>query len=160
MRQHLAGWALAVLCVAPAIAQAKDCAPDLLNIRGPWGTAQFAVEIADTEAERARGLMFRESLGSSEGMLFVYDKPHSPSFWMKNTLIPLDMLFITPEGAVQSVKDRAQPGDLTPVNGGDGVIAVLEIKGGMSMLLGIPPGDEIRSPFFDQDRAVWPCSGE
>lgn len=160
MSLRLAGWVMAALSLAPSALQAEVCAPDQIDIRGPWGSARFSVEIADDETERARGLMFREALGASQGMLFVYDTAHSPSFWMKNTLIPLDMLFITPEGKVQHIKDNAQPGDLTPVSGGDGVSAVLEIKGGMAMRLGITPGDEVHSPLFDPKIALWPCDGE
>ncbi len=81
------------------------CAPDRLDLRGDWGMARFSVELADDARSRARGLMQRESLGASEGMLFLYPKVGSPSFWMKNTLIPLDMIFVTPEGVVQHVHE-------------------------------------------------------
>ncbi len=78
---------------------ADSCAPpDRLDIRGDWGgQARFTIELADTAGERSRGLMFRESLGASEGgMLFLYPpRAGKPAFWMKNTLIPLDMIFIT-----------------------------------------------------------------
>lgn len=136
----------------------EACSPDTLDLRGPWGTARFSVELADDAAERARGLMFRESLGASEGMLFVYDRPGAPAFWMKNTLIPLDMLFITSKGEVQYVHDRATPGDLTPISGGQGIQYVLEIKGGMAGLLGVTPGSQVRHPSIDQGLAQWPCA--
>jgi len=138
-------------------AVAQDCAPDRLDIRGDWGTARFGIEIADDPAEQARGLMFRESLAASAAMLFVYPRAGSPSFWMKNTLIPLDMLFIRPDGTVAYVHDRAVPGDLTPINGGTGVLAVLEIKGGLAEALGIEAGDAVRHPVFDGDGAAWAC---
>ncbi len=160
MKRRSALFALIALCLTPSAVQAAECAPDRLDIRGPWGSARFSIEIADSNAERERGLMFRDSIGAAQGMLFVYDTPGSPSYWMKNTLIPLDMLFITPEGQVQYVKDSAQPGDLNPVNGGDGVIAVFEIRGGMAKLLGIGPGDELRSPAFDAKTALWPCNDQ
>ncbi len=133
------------------------CAPDRLDLRGDWGQAQFSVELADDARSRSRGLMQRESLGASEGMLFLYPKAGSPSFWMKNTLIPLDMIFVTPEGVVQHVHENAIPYDLTPINGGDGIIAVLEIRGGMARLLGLTPGSELRHPGFDAEIAAWPC---
>ncbi len=136
---------------------AESCAPDVLFLRGPWGEARFSVELADDAAERARGLMYRESLGASQGMLFVYDRPGAPAFWMKNTLIPLDMLFITATGEVQAVHSMAVPGDLTPISGGQGIQYVLEIKGGMAGLLGVTPGSQMRHPSVDQDLAVWPC---
>jgi uncharacterized membrane protein (UPF0127 family) len=90
-------------------------------------------------------------------MLFVYDAPGQPSFWMKNTLIPLDMLFIAPDGVVQHVHPMAVPGDLTLISGGDGVLGVLEVKGGMAAAIGIGAGAEVRHPAFDPEIAAWPC---
>lgn len=136
---------------------AADCAPDHVELRGNWGQARFSVEIADDDAERAQGLMFRESLATSAGMLFLYEKPQRASFWMKNTRIPLDMIFLTPEGKVARVHAEAVPGDLTPIDGGEGIIAVLEINGGLAAQLGIAEGSEIRHPGFDQTTAIWPC---
>ena len=133
------------------------CALDRLDIRGSWGQASFAVEIADDDAERALGLMHRDSIASSQAMLFVYPQAGTPPFWMKNTLIPLDMVFITPAGVVQHVHANAVPGDLTPISGGPGVIAVLEIQGGLAARLGIAPGSQIRAPAFDGASAAWPC---
>jgi uncharacterized membrane protein (UPF0127 family) len=138
-------------------AAAQECAVDRVDIRGDWGTARFGVEIADDPAEQARGLMFRESLAASAGMLFVYPRPGNPSFWMKNTLIPLDMLFIRPDGTVAHVHSRAVPGDITGIRGGDGILAVLEIRGGMAEALGIGPGDAVRHPAFDGEAAAWAC---
>jgi len=149
--------ALALLAFSgAALAGAGGCASDRLDIRGDWGEARFSVEIADTPQTQAQGLMFRESLPAAHGMLFVYERPGSPAFWMKNTLIPLDMLFVTPDGRVQHVHPMAVPGDLTPIPGGDGVLAVLEIRGGLAGAIGIAPGDEMRHPAFGAD-AAWPC---
>ncbi|GGD32561.1 DUF192 domain-containing protein [Sinisalibacter lacisalsi] len=154
----LAAAALAlVVATGAALAAPTACAPDRLDIRGDWGAAQFSVEIADTPESQARGLMFRESLPASHAMLFVYDQPGAPAFWMKNTLIPLDMLFVTPEGKVQHVHPMAVPGDLTPIRGGDGVLAVLEIRGGLAGAIGIGPGDEMRHPAFGAE-AAWACA--
>lgn len=160
MRRRLAATTvLAVLVVAGAAwAEADACAFDQLDIRGGFGEARFSVEIADDEAERARGLMHREHLAAAQGMLFVYPGPGAPAFWMKNTLIPLDMIFVTPEGVVQHVHAMAQPGDLTPIAGGAGVLAVLEIRGGLARAIGIAPGDELRHPAFGAT-AAWPCDG-
>lgn len=144
---------------AGTLAQAAPCAPDRADLRGPWGQLSLTVEVAATPEARARGLMFRKELPASQGMLFVYERPGAPAFWMKNTLIPLDMLFITPEGRVKAVVSRAQPGDLTPRSGGDGVQYVLEIQGGLAQRLGIGPGSELRHPALDQSRAAWPCAG-
>lgn len=146
----------AALVALSALQAAAACDADRVELRGDWGTARFRVEIADTPDTRARGLMFVEELPASSGMLFVYDRPGAQSFWMKNTLIPLDMLFIRPDGTVQYVHDNAVPGDLTPISGGDGVLAVLEINGGLAGQLGIEEGAEVRHPAFGED-AAWPC---
>ncbi len=134
-----------------------SCSPDQVDLRGPWGQARFSVEIADTEALRARGLMHRERLARSKGMLFIYDAPTEPAFWMRNTLISLDMVFINPEGRVTHVHHEAVPHDETPIPGGPDVLMVLEINGGLSRALGIAPGSELRHPRLDQGTAVWPC---
>ena len=151
---------LSVLALVAGPAGAESCAEEMLFMRGDWGQARFRIEIVDDDASRARGLMFRESIGASEGMLFVYPEPGQPAFWMKNTLIPLDMLFITPKGVVQYVHSNAIPGDLRPISGGQGVQYVLEIKGGMAALMGIDAGTELRHPRFDQAIAAWPCEDQ
>jgi len=153
-----AGLAAALVALAGLPALAGACAPETVEIRGDFGSARFTVEIADDEAERALGLMNRPSLAASHGMLFLYTEAGAPAFWMKNTLIPLDMLFITPEGVVQFVKHEAQPGDLSPVSGGPGVLAVLEIRGGLAEAIGIAPGAEVQNPAFGGPDAAWPCA--
>ncbi len=77
---------------------------------------------------------------------------------MKNTKIPLDMIFADPAGRVTRVHAQAVPGDLTPIDGGEGVLAVLEINGGLAARMGIAPGAVIRHPALDQSRAAWPCA--
>ncbi len=157
LRVALAGIALSLSGMAQA-GGAQDCAPDRLDIRGDWGTARFGIEIADDPSEQARGLMFRESLAASAGMLFVYPRPGRPSFWMKNTLIPLDMLFLRPDGTVAHVHANAIPGDLRGIQGGDGILAVLEIRGGLAAALGIGVGDQVRHPAFEAGGAAWSCA--
>ena len=142
----------------PALGQEVACREDAVDLRGDWGRARFAVEVADTAESRARGLMFVEAMPRGEGMLFAYDEPGSVSFWMRNTLIPLDMLFLSPEGVVSRVQADAVPGDETPIPGGGGVQYVLEINGGLAATLGIEAGDEARHPRFGED-AAWPCDG-
>ncbi|MCX7889269.1 MAG: DUF192 domain-containing protein [Rhodobacteraceae bacterium] len=119
--------------------------------------ARFRVEIADTPAERSRGLMFRDSLPDGAGMLFVYPAPGEVAFWMKNTLIPLDMIFIGPDGRVNGIRAMAAPGDLTPVPGPPGTQFVLEIGGGVAGRLGLREGAELRHPAVDPAAALWPC---
>ncbi|MEM8655068.1 MAG: DUF192 domain-containing protein [Pseudomonadota bacterium] len=145
---------LIITCGQAALAQ---CAEGTVWIRGEFGTARFTVEIADTERARAIGLMNRASMPASEGMLFIYPRPRTLSFWMRNTLIPLDMVFVDPRGIVQKVHHEAVPLDETPIPGGDGLTHVLEINGGLARRMGIAEGAELRHPSFDQDNAVWPC---
>jgi len=132
------------------------CNDDQVLLRGDWGTARFSVEVADDDAERAQGLMNRENLASAAGMLFWYETPSAPAFWMRNTLIPLDMIFLDPQGRVVHVHENARPLDETPISGGPGVQAVLEINGGFAGRLGIAPGTELQHSLFGSD-AAWPC---
>jgi uncharacterized membrane protein (UPF0127 family) len=137
---------------------AAACSEDAVDLRGPGGKARFGIELADSPEERARGLMFRESMPKSAGMLFLYPSPQTASFWMKNTLIPLDMIFADSTGLITHVHANAVPGDLTPIMGGRDVLAVLEINGGLAARLGIVPGAELRHPGLDQSTAAWPCA--
>lgn len=139
-------------------AASAGCSADAVELRGPGGTARFNVEVADDAAERSRGLMYREAMPSSSGMLFLYPEPQRASFWMKNTLIPLDMIFADRTGLVTRVHSGAVPLDETPIDGGSGVVAVLEINGGLADRMGIGPGSVLRHPQLDQSQAVWPCS--
>lgn len=146
-----------LLCVVAPVARA-GCAPDGVELKTPQGaTMRFSVEIADSPEERARGLMFRDHLPRSSGMLFLFDRPEVASFWMKNTRIPLDMIFSGPDGRVKTVHANAVPGDLTPIPGGDGILSVLEINGGLAGRLGIVPGSLLRYPSIDRSLAAWPC---
>ena len=151
MRAALSG--VFVLCAQIATAQ---CAADKVTVSGDWGQASFQVDVADDAQERAQGLMFVAEMATLSGMLFVYERPQSVSFWMKNTLIPLDMLFVAPDGEVLKIHENAVPGDLTPIPGGDGVQMVLEINGGLSSRLGIAAGDVLQHPSFGPE-AILPC---
>ena len=133
------------------------CQEDTVRLRGPWGQVGFSVELADTDEERSRGLMFREELHRKEGMLFVFETPSRAIFWMRNTLISLDMIFVDSSGRVRHVHQDAVPGDETPINGGDDILVVLEIKGGLARRYGIVPGSEMQHPVFSASDAVWPC---
>jgi len=90
-------------------------------------------------------------------MLFIYNRPTSLSFWMRNTLIELDMLFVDATGVIRNIHERAIPLDETPIFGGDGLTHVLEINGGLARTLGIKVGDQLRHPSFEQSTAAWPC---
>ncbi|MFB9151154.1 DUF192 domain-containing protein [Roseovarius ramblicola] len=149
-----------ILVFAGGAAVAAPCSQDMVHLRGPDGDgeAAFRVELADTEAERAQGLMHRDTLATSAGMLFVYPRPQRVSFWMKNTLIPLDMIFMDATGTVRRIGHEARPLDETPVFGGTGIQTVLEINGGMARRIGIAPGWEMRHPAVDDAAAAWPCA--
>lgn len=153
-------WFVLGVCLAlglPAGANTSSCADTALYLRGDWGTARFTVDVADTPAARSAGLMFVDHMPTMHGMIFVYDRPQPVSFWMKNTLIPLDMIFADEQGVVQRVHENAIPGDLTSIPGGDAIQFVLEINGGMADRLGIDAGSEMRHPAISQAQAAWSC---
>ncbi len=147
---------LAVSLLAATGAQAK-CSESVVDLRWDGGIARFNVEIADDFEERARGLMFRESMPRYDGMLFIYEEPYKISFWMKNTLIPLDMIFLDQHGVVQKVHQNAVPGSLESIPGGDAILVVLEVNGGLTAKLGLEKGAHMRHPAFAQTNPIWPC---
>ena len=150
--------AIAALAVSVAPAAAEVCAPDRIDLRGDWGSARFTVEVADTAQSRGQGLMNRPSMHTSAGMLFVYEQPVNAVFWMRNTLIPLDMIFAGPDGVVRNVHANAVPLDETTIDGGIGIKYVLEINGGLADRIGIAPGSEMRHPAIGGDGAAWACA--
>lgn len=133
------------------------CRSDRIDVRNDQAQVRFRIELAVTPQDRAEGLMFRESMPQRAGMLFVFDPPRPVAFWMKNTLIPLDMIFLDRSGVVTRVHHNAVPGDLTPIEGGDSVFAVLEINAGLAARYSIGPGSVMRHKVFSQGPAIWPC---
>jgi hypothetical protein len=113
-----------------------------LKISSHGKTHAFRVEVATTDAEQARGLMFRTAMGADEGMLFPEATPRRPSFWMKNTVIPLDIIYIGTNSRVLNIVN-ALPYDLTPLPSEGVAIGVLELNGGRAAQLGIKPGDKV-----------------
>jgi uncharacterized membrane protein (UPF0127 family) len=107
------------------------------------GDFTFKIEVVDTESGRERGLMGRKSLAPDAGMLFDFLTPQPVAFWMKDTLIPLDMVFIARDGVVKSIHADAQPLDLTPIPSDGPVQFVLEIAGGRAAQIGLEPGDRM-----------------
>ena len=136
------GWALA------SVARAASPRLETVEIVSSRGRARLQVEIAATRAEQARGLMFRKSLAPDRGMLFVYKRPQPAAYWMKNTLIPLDIIYIQPDGRILSIVRNARPHDETPLPSGGLVLGVLEIAGGRAAQLGILPGDRVLHRIF------------
>lgn len=158
MRPFILGAASALMMLLMGAQQVWACSANQIALRGDFGTVRFRVEVADTPATRAQGLMFVSDLPQMSGMLFVYERPQSVSFWMENTLIPLDMVFADETGTVQRVHANAIPRDRTPISGGEGIQYVLEINGGLAARFGIKPGDQMRHPAIAQNLAAWPCS--
>lgn len=108
----------------------------------------FTVEVANDRDEISYGLMNRDSLNKDAGMLFDFDPPYEPAMYMKNTLIPLDMLFIGTDGRVEMIARNAVPGSLRTISPGMPVRGVLEINGGLAKSLGLQPGDIVVHPIF------------
>jgi uncharacterized protein len=111
-----------------------------LTIRSATGEHRFQVQVAATPQEQERGLMFTRSLKGDEGMIFPYDPPQRVAFWMKNTLIPLDIIFIRADGRIARITN-AKALDETPLPSGEPIALVLEVRGGRAAELGIREGD-------------------
>ena len=105
---------------------------------------RFTVELARTEAEQARGLMFRTELAPDRGMLFPYSPPQPVAFWMKDTLIPLDMIFIRADGSIDRIAENTVPESMEPVASGGAIAAVLEVAGGTAARLNITENATVR----------------
>ena len=163
--------ALIGLGLGPAAAQSPvaappvaACADEVALIRtAPDRALAFSVELADTAETRAQGLMFRRDLPAGQGMLFIYPGPQPVSFWMRNTLIPLDMVFVDARGVIRHIHANARPLDETPIPGaavGDpdpDRLMVLEIAGGEAARLGLQPGMVLAHPGLNAETAAWPC---
>ena len=109
----------------------------------------FLVEVARTEEEKKIGLMFRKTLAKNAGMLFLYKREALRLMWMKNTFIPLDILFIDKKGVIKRVVKRTVPHSLATISSRQSVLAVLELRGGITSSLEIKKGDRIEHPAFE-----------
>lgn len=112
------------------------------------GNHTFDVEVAKSREQQSRGLMFRRKLGPHDGMLFVHEKPQYVTMWMRNTYIPLDMIFILPDGKVHRIEPSAEPLSERIIDSGEKVTAVLEVAGGTADKIGLKPGDTVRHAHF------------
>jgi uncharacterized membrane protein (UPF0127 family) len=139
---------LAVALVAPAYAAGEAA----LEIVTKTGVRAFTVELATNDAERERGLMYRKELPEGRGMLFDFQHDRPVAFWMRNTYIPLDMIFIRGDGRILSIAENTQPLSDGLIPSGGSVRAVLEVIGGTARKLGIAPGDRVESPVFGNVR--------
>jgi len=114
-----------------------------LSVRTSEATHAFIVEIAETGAQQAQGLMFRTRMAPDKGMIFPFSEDRVASFWMKNTVIPLDIIFIRRDGTIESIAAHTIPYSLAPVRSNGPVATVLEIAAGRAAELGIEPGDVV-----------------
>jgi len=144
------------LLALSASAAAALCSEDRVTVIGGFGQAPFTVTVADDNAERNKGLMDVAQMPTMTGMLFVNEDPQHATFWMKNTLIPLDMIFAGADGTILSIHENAIPMDETVIDGGQGVKFVLEVNGGMTKRLGVKTGDVLQHPSIGAD-AISPC---
>jgi uncharacterized membrane protein (UPF0127 family) len=136
--------------LAPAAAQNGEALVGFekssLTIETANGPQRFEVELALSPRQQQQGLMYRRSMAANAGMLFVYDGLAPVSMWMKNTFIPLDMLFIDAEGRIVRIVERTVPHSLETISAGRPVSGVLELNGGSASRLGIKPGDRVVHP--------------
>jgi uncharacterized protein len=107
-------------------------------------TRSFIVEIAETSPQQAKGMMFRTELSDDRGMIFPFREKRMASFWMKNTVIPLDIIFIREDGSIENIAENTIPYSTDPVQSTAPVSAVLELRGGLTSELGITAGDKVR----------------
>jgi uncharacterized protein len=143
-----AGWALAVLAVVLAASVARAAEVQTLEIASKTGVHVFQVEMAITPEEKERGLMYRRELPEGQGMLFDFQFDQNVAFWMKNTYIPLDMLFIRGDGRILRIAENTEPLSERNIPSGGPVRAVLEVIGGTAKKLGIAAGDRVGGSIF------------
>jgi hypothetical protein len=137
-----------LLAATPLRAELQSFGKSELTIESANGKHHFNIEEAKSEAQMEQGLMFRRSMAPDAGMLFEYEKPQVMTFWMKNTLIPLDMLFIAADGRVADIHERAVPLSEANIESKVPVRAVLELNGGSVARLGIHRGDLVHHAIF------------
>lgn len=121
---------------------------DSLEVVSGTRRHRFQVEVMKTDADRARGLMYRRSMPPEEGMLFDFGAEQNVSMWMKNTFIALDMIFIRADGRIHRIEQRTEPESEKTIASGAPVKAVLEVNSGVAIRLNLKPGDYIIHPIF------------
>ena len=127
---------------------ARTAAQDVgtLVLKTASGDHRYRVEVAKTPAEKARGLMFRRGLPQDQGMIFLYETPRVMSMWMRNTSIPLDMIFITENGTILRTEANTEPFSTDVIYSGGKAAAVLELNAGEAERIGLKPGDRVIFP--------------
>jgi len=131
-------------------ATSPDFVTEPLWIETVAGRIDYRVEIADDDAERQHGLMFRTSMPDGHGMLFIFPQARPQAFWMRNTYMPLDIIYIGADGRIVSIQANARPFDETALPSEGPAIGVLEIYGGKAAQQGIKPGDRVHHRMFGQ----------
>lgn len=143
-----AAFAAAALCLA-ASPPTKPLPVTTITIDSDHGPIQFSMEIAADTQSQEYGLMNRKVLAPNAGMLFDFHEPGCESFWMKDTILPLDMLFVRADGTISSIAENAVPFSTTPISSLEPVRAVIEINGGRTSALGIVPGNKVHAAIFN-----------
>jgi uncharacterized membrane protein (UPF0127 family) len=136
-----------MLAILPSTAQSGS---EKLTISTQSGEFPFSVEVMRSESEREKGLMFRRYLPADRGMLFDFKVEQPVMMWMKNTFLPLDMIFITRNGVVKTVVENAEPLSERIIPSGGNVFAVLEVNAGTAAKIGVKAGDRVAHPIFDK----------
>lgn len=136
------------LMLASAAAFAADLPRDVVLVETSSSQYRFEVEVADDATERAEGLMFRESLADNAGMLFMYQETRPVDFWMKNTPLSLDIVFVREDGTIARIAESTTPMSQDLIPSGEPVRAVLEVKAGTMRELGVTAGDRIRNATY------------
>jgi uncharacterized membrane protein (UPF0127 family) len=145
---RLGSLALFVLALFFSPEVGRAAGEQTLEIASKTGVHIFSVEVVDNDADRAKGLMYRKELPEGRGMLFDFHRDQEVSFWMQNTYIPLDMIFIRGDGQILRIEENTVPLSTRMIPSRGAVRAVLEVIGGTSRKLGIAPGDRVASPIF------------
>jgi len=143
--------AFALGCAQPETqgrSQTQNAATEVVTIETQNGPVRYTVEIADDDAERARGLMFRREMAADHGMLFDFNPPEPASFWMRNTPLSLDIIFIGADGRILNIAEHTTPYSDAPIRSIGAARAVLEVNAGQANARGIRAGDRVRHRYF------------
>ena len=131
---------------------------NIIFVKTKFSNTQFVVELAKTPEQRQKGLMGRSSLKAQSGMLFLYESPRHVSFWMKNTLIGLDVIFLSSNGKILKIYHNAKPESLEIMSSGENVSAVLEINGNLAKTIKLEIGDCVKHAFFEYNNENESCN--
>jgi uncharacterized membrane protein (UPF0127 family) len=150
MRMGVWGAAATLMLASWSVSAAGSASlpTETIKVETAHGAHAFSVEVAADTASQERGLMYRDQMAADHGMLFDFHQPETVAFWMKNTKLPLDMVFIRADGTISTIMANAQPYSTKQIPSAEPVRAVLEINGGQAGALGIHPGDRVLASMF------------